>query len=362
MNKELLEKYLSNNCNEQELTLILTWFKDNGGTTECKELLQQIWEGNSDKASGDDVEYESLLHKIHHQINLMHSKELLQHGGHNIIRYNRRKHFINILRNIAALLLLPVLGFVFYTSVRYTPIWSDKISTSQAYNEVFSSVDAITKVALPDGSQVWLNHSSSLQYPATFYGKSRIVQLKGEGFFDVAHNSKIPFIVKVGDLQVVALGTTFNIMSYPEENKIETSLISGSVELLKSESIKKVSPLIKMKPGEMAIYQKDNKKLIINSINDDRYFSWKDGKLVFNAEPMGSVVKKLSRWYNVDIQIKDLELSELSLTATFIHETLPQVMDLIAYITPLNYTISNREENPDGTFTKQKVILTNKKH
>lgn len=361
MNRELLEKYLSNNYNAPELALILNWFNDYGETAECKALLQQIWERN-DKASGEDIEYDSILHKIHHQINLIHSKEVLENASNNINNYYRRKHYIRALRNIAALLLLPVLGFAFYLSVKYLPLRSDKISTSQAFNEVYSSVDAITKVTLPDGSSVYLNHSSSLKYPATFNGKSRIVELKGEGFFDIAHNPKIPFVVEVGDLQVIAHGTRFNIMSYPEEDKIETSLISGSVELLKSESSKETSPLVKMKPGELAIYHKDNEAIDINYIIDDRYFSWKDGKLVFTAEPMGSVIKKLSRWFNVDIQIKDTELSELSLTATFVHETLPQVMDLIAYITPLNYSITNREENSDGTFTKRKVILTSKKH
>ena len=98
-------------------------------------------------------------------------------------------------------------------------------------------------------------------------------------------------------------------------------------------------------------------KLVPVHIADDRYFSWKDGKLVFKKEPMGEVVKKLSRWFNVDIQIKDPELLELTYTATFVHETLPQVMELLTLVSPVSYSISNRKEISDGTIYKKKNHL-----
>ena len=135
--------------------------------------------------------------------------------------------------------MLPVLGFGLYMSFKYQSVRHGQISVNQAYNEVFSSVDAITKVTLPDGSNVWLNHSSTLKYPAMFQGDSRTVELTGEGYFEVAHNPKIPFIVKAGEIQVVAHGTTFNIMAYPDEDRIETSLINGSVELQRLNQIGK---------------------------------------------------------------------------------------------------------------------------
>ena len=222
----------------------------------------------------------------------------------------------------------------------------------------FHQLMLLPKVSLPDGSNVWLNHNSSLKYPAMFQGDSRTVELTGEGYFEVAHNPKIPFIVKAGEIQIKALGTTFNIMAYPDEDKIETSLINGSVELQRMEPNGKIIPLLKMKPTDLAIFQKSNNEISTRTINDDRYFSWKDGKLIFNKEPIGEVVKKLSRWFNVDIQVKDPELLELTYTATFVHETLPQVMELIARVSPVSYSISDRKEISSGTFSKRKVILS----
>ncbi|MEI8225573.1 MAG: FecR domain-containing protein [Bacteroidota bacterium] len=358
MNKELLQKYCSNCCTDEELSSVLEWFEESARTPEGKVLLFKIWEELPDVESNLQINFDFILDKIHHKVNLDHSKKLLEEANQNLIKYKRSKHFINILTRAAAILILPVFSFGLYMSFKYQSTRHSQISINQAYNEVFSSVDAITKVSLPDGSYVWLNHSSSLKYPAMFQGDSRTVELTGEGYFEVAHNPKISFVVKTGEIQIKALGTTFNIMAYPDEDRIETSLINGRVELQRTEPDGKVIPLLKMKPNDLAIFEKNNNEINTRKINDDRYFSWKEGKLIFNKEPIDEVVKKLSRWFNVDIQIKDPELSDLTYTATFINETLPQVMELLSLVTPINYSISNREEMSGGTFTKRKVILS----
>ena len=187
------------------------------------------------------------------------------------------------------------------------------------------------------------------------------VELNGEGYFEVVHNSKIPFIVKAGEIEIKALGTAFNVMAYPDEARIETSLICGQVELQRIDPAGIIIPLVKMKPTDLAIFKKSNSEISTRTINDDRYFSWKEGKLVFNKEPVGEVAKKLGRWFNVDIQIKDPEILNLSYTATFVHETLPQVLELMALVSPINYSISNRKEIGSGTFSKRKIILCYRK-
>jgi transmembrane sensor len=361
MNKELLVKYSNNACTEEELSSVLEWLMESARTPEGKTLLFKIWEEMPEEESDPQTNFDSILDKLHHKVNLGQSKKLLEEADQNLVKYKSRIHFKNILIRAAAILILPVLSYGLYMSLKYQSINHSQVSVNQAYNEVFSSVDAITKVTLPDGSNVWLNHSSSLKYPAIFHGNARNVELNGEGYFEVSHNSKMPFIVKTGDLQIKALGTTFNIMAYPEEDRIETSLINGQVELQRTESGGKVIPILKMRPTDLAIFQKSNNKISIHTIDDDRYFSWKEGKLVFNKEPMGEVVKKLGRWFNVDIQVKDTELLSLTYTATFVSETLPQVMDLFTLMSPVRYSISNRKLISNGTYTKRKIILSYRK-
>jgi transmembrane sensor len=150
-------------------------------------------------------------------------------------------------------------------------------------------------------------------------------------------------------------------MAYPDEDKIETSLINGIVELHRVESDGKTVQLLTMKPTDLTIFQKDKNEISTLTVGDDRYFSWKDGKLVFNKEPISEVAKRLSRWFNVDIQIKDPELNDLTYTATFVNETLPQVMELMAMVSPVSYSISDRKEISFGTFSKRKIILSYRK-
>jgi ferric-dicitrate binding protein FerR (iron transport regulator) len=362
MNKELLEKYFNNCCTDEELESVLAWFRESARTAEGKSLLLEVWEGIPNEGSDNKICFDQLLGRIHHQINLSQSKNLLEEADENLIRYKRKERFIRIFIRAAAILLFPVLGYGLYMTSRYQSTKEGQVIIDQSYNEVFSSVDAITKVTLPDGSNVWLNHSSSLRYPAIFRGDNRAVELKGEGYFEIAHNPSKPFIVTAGTLDIMAIGTTFNVMAYPEEDKIETSLIEGFVELNKAWSFSRKTPLVKMKPTDMAVYQKSNDKFTIRTIVDDRYFSWKDGKLIFNKEPIGEVASKLSRWFNVDIQIKDPKLNELTYTGTFVDETLPQVMELMAMISPVSYTISDRKEITPGTFSKRKVVIAYKQN
>lgn len=355
MNIDLIKKYCNNACTVEELNLVLKWFEEFKGTPEEKELLLRVWEETPDYVEIDEPDFEFILDKVHHRLKPGQTA--------NFNRENIRKNesFRHYFIRAAAILLIPVLTYSFYMTFKYQSVKKVRSSELQAYNEVFSSVDAITKVTLPDGSNVWLNHSSSLRYPSFFQANSRIVELKGEGYFEVAHNPDVPFIVKAGDIQITATGTVFNILAYPEEDKIETSLISGKVELKMPEPGSNGITQMKMKPTDLAIFQKTNNELIMRTVKDDRYFSWKDGKLVFNMEPMGEVVKKLRRWYNADIQINDPSLLDLNYTATFVHETLPQVMELLALITPISYSISDRKEMKNGSFTKRKIILSHRR-
>jgi len=362
MQEELLKRYCDNCCTEEELGVVLKWFKESAGTCEGKALLFKLWDEMALDDSNLKVDFDFLLDRVHHEVNLTQSKNLLQISDQNLIKYKKREKLIRILTRAAAILLFPVLGFGLYMSFKYQSAMDGQASVDQAYNEVFSSVDAITKVTLPDGSRVCLNHSSSLRYPASFRGEFRTVELKGEAYFEVTHNSRMPFIVNSGEIQILARGTTFNVLAYPDEDRIETSLINGIVELRKSIQGETAETLYEMKPTDHIIYDKITNEIFNTTINDDRYFSWREGKLVFNKEPMGVVIEKLSRWFNVDIQIKDPELFELTYTATFVDETLPQVLELMTMISPVSYSISNRKMVSPGTFTKREVILSNRKN
>lgn len=156
-------------------------------------------------------------------------------------------------------------------------------------------------IKLPDGSTVWLNAESSLKYPTTFSGKERVVELTGEGYFEVAQNSNMPFRVLFRDAEVKVLGTHFNIMAYDDEPVSQTTLIDGSV------SIESGSQRVTLHPGEQGEIPYPSPGgsgpiRVIPGIDPTVIGAWRDGTLEFKNVDLHSVMRTLGRCYNVDIQ------------------------------------------------------------
>jgi ferric-dicitrate binding protein FerR (iron transport regulator) len=152
------------------------------------------------------------------------------------------------------------------------------------------------QVVLPDGSKVWLNSATSFTYPATFEKQpSRIVQLNGEAYFEVAKDKSHPFIVKTGQQQVEVLGTHFNINCYQDEPSVTTTLAEGRVKI--SSLTGKTKVLI---PGQQGILR--NSDLTVSDANVEEALAWKNGYFRFNDESIQSIMRKISRWYNIDVQ------------------------------------------------------------
>jgi len=356
MNKRLLEKYFFNNCTDKELDTSLESFNDVKNDKELEQLLFEIYEDLNIDDFEPNTDFDALLHKIHHEINIRQIPEF-----DNIEKDSTKAVFSRLfptkLRNAAAILLVFIIGYGLFVTGKYSGSRINVNKAEETFNEVSSSPDAISKVTLPDGSLVWLNHSSILKYPAVFKGSAREVELNGEGYFEVASNRDIPFIVNVKQIKITAYGTSFNLMAYADEDRVETSLIDGSVEIFKQLSNGELAHLYKMNQHDHVVYLENEDKIQVRTIKDDRYLSWKDGKLIFTEAPFEEVVQKLSRWFNVDIEIEDNRLNGMTLTATFVNETLPQVMELLAYALPIDYSITKREGYQDGTFSKRQVFL-----
>ncbi len=164
------------------------------------------------------------------------------------------------------------------------------------YNTLSTPMGGQYQLALPDGSRVWLNSGSSIRFPTAFIGKERIVELKGEAFFDIKENKKMPFIVHTSNsMDIRVLGTQFNVMAYDDEKNINTTLIEGSVQILKE------SGTALLEPGQAAILNKGTGKIRIAAADIEEAMAWKNGYFIFSNENIESIMRKVSRWYNVDV-------------------------------------------------------------
>jgi transmembrane sensor len=177
---------------------------------------------------------------------------------------------------------------------------NDKSST----NQLIIPYGNRSKITLSDNTVVWLNAGSRLIYPSKFTGKRRQVQLFGEAFFDVAKNKEMPFIVKTSSLEVKVLGTEFNVSAYPEDNTVQTVLKEGSVTIRRNNSGLFESDLI-IKPNQMAVFNKNTQDSKIYDVDAAYYTIWIKGLLSFNDQDMSRILKKLERYYNIQIRYAD---------------------------------------------------------
>lgn len=164
-----------------------------------------------------------------------------------------------------------------------------------AYNTLAVPRGGQFQLTLSDGSKVWLNAASSLKYPVVFNSAERIVELSGEAYFEIAQNVEKPFKVVTRGQVVEVLGTHFDIESYPDEENQTTTLLQGSVRVTSSSS----SSILK--PGQKVIDRENSGRLMTAEANVEEAIAWKEGNFMFNDEQIQSMMKKLSRWYDVDV-------------------------------------------------------------
>lgn len=252
------------------------------------------------------------------------------------------------------LLMTSVLLILKQTKESFTAL--KKNNTSQ----VFTYNGTRSKILLPDGSNVWLNAGSSLNYSKKFDSDLREVYLSGEAFFDVVKNSKRPFVIHTSKMDIKVLGTQFNVKAYELDKTFETSLINGSVEVfLKNNSGKKYV----LKPNQKLVLlnelsekrnsytAKSTKELPYIQIKELTYVkgtdtniesSWTKNILAFEDEAFTEVAKKMERWYDVTIEFKNNRWEEQYLSGSFEKESLEQSMKALQFSTGFTFEIKDK--------------------
>lgn len=222
-----------------------------------------------------------------------------------------KKPFYNstFFRVAAIIVLILLSNFMFY--LINGKMQSEKVS---AWQEIVVPRGNRMKMILPDSTVVWLNNETKLRYASDFQ-ENRTVELIGEAYFNVTHDSKHPFLVNIGNHQIKVLGTRFSVNAYPEENIIETSLISGSVQFETfSETNQSKSYLLE--PGNTLLFNKSNNAVNLEKIQSAYYAYWEDGMYSFKDESFESLACKIKRIFNIEIVFEDPKLKTKTFTGT----------------------------------------------
>jgi transmembrane sensor len=337
----LLPGYLSGDVPDKDRAIIDEWRNDSPENEALYLESLKAWEAMT----------------LLYEMEKFNSFEALKKVSPRLVHPNSSKWWITLQR-AAAILLLPVLVYSGYLTLQNISL---KNPIEQVIMQTVSSRQGmVTKFSLADGTKVWLNSSSELQFPIRFTGDLREVKLKGEAYFEVTKNEKQPFRVNAKELNIEVLGTSFNVISYDNDTQAEVILAEGKVKLsTDKDQVKKEYGF--MHPGQRAVYQEKLQKVTTREVDVDKYIAWRDGNLIFRDDKMEDVLKRLSRWFNVEIVISDPEIKSYIYKATFRNENLKQVLNLLKLSAPIDYKIIESKELPGNEFTKQKIYLMKKR-
>ena len=226
---------------------------------------------------------------------------------------------------------------------------ADRTGETIAFNEVTAPYGTMTRIVLPDSSRVWINTGSSLEYPSRFRaGERRTVRMTGEAYFEVHADEKRPFVVEVGDLNVTAKGTAFNINAYDMLRETVVTLVSGKVDVAAG-GVKN-----RLLPEQQLSYYADG-TMRITDADTFRGTSWKDGILAFRDDALSDVFNRLGQIYRVQFEIMDPELGDYVYRATFRGETFDQILRLLEISAPIRFEEQPRHQESDSGFS-EKII------
>lgn len=322
--EELINKYLLGTASEKQMLELEQWVNESDENRRIFSKAVNIAAVSSRRnpEMGNNIED---LHKI---IVDLRKKEL---------KRRFRRMFATI--TVAASIVLFISLYANYRIAKYKTDVDYILAQSNVTLEYSTPYGTKSKVLLPDSSIVWLNSGSNISFPSKFSGNSREVYFSGEGFFEIAKDSTHPMnVITPQGLNVIVLGTQFNLSAYTDNKDISIMLVSGKVEIETKQGNKKFSIM----PKERCIVDNNSAKYVINIPQDTLpILGWKAGWLVFDDVPLEQVFKNMRRVYGVEFIFKDKTIFNQKLSAKFKDESLTQVLDLMHRVSLINYFIKD---------------------
>ncbi len=207
------------------------------------------------------------------------------------------------------------------------------------YNTLIVGHGQEYNIELSDGTQVWLNSESRLKYPTQFKGNVRELEIEGEGFFKVAHNKDMPFVVKTAHMDIQVLGTSFNVNAYAEEDYMSTTLLEGSVKVLSDNGETYV-----IKPDQQVVYYTLNGTLTSKEVDARMYALWIEGVFAFEEESLQQIMHKFSRWYDINYTFEDEEAAQKIFSGKLPRfQTCNELLEIIEKTTSVTFEINNNQ-------------------
>ncbi|MCG8310257.1 MAG: DUF4974 domain-containing protein [Cytophagales bacterium] len=315
----IIYKSLTNNANEKERDQLNRWLNASAQNRRVFQHLKKDWATRTPEPTL--INEDEVLERIWNE-------------GTDIS--SRSTSVISLLWKVAAsLLVILTLGYLVFSIIDK----QDRQKTDVVRKKIIKEnpVGQKSKLFLPDGSIVWLNAASSIQYWDTFTDSSRIVVLEGEAYFEVAKDSLRSFIVETFGISTEALGTVFNINSYAEDLETKISLISGKVKVSSYDSS------FFLNPGNAISFDNDTHTPKRYNFDISEVPAWKDGIFILKNAEFDEVITKLERWYGVHIHVEGPSPDDWQISGRFDNKYLVDVLELMQYSREFDFRLKNKD-------------------
>jgi ferric-dicitrate binding protein FerR (iron transport regulator) len=347
--KELLEKLISGRISREEEEELFDLVNNQDIDDKIIAWLYMRWDGSPKRSIGfhSDRIYEKI--RTHLNFPAKSSKEERAFVNYVIEKQNTSnpRTLQRLLKYVAVFVIASVSSYFLAKHNGF----GEKF-TEGNYTEVRAENGSKSAIILPDSTNIKLNSGSYLRYPTDFTGMNRKVYFEGEAFFKVKPGHPYPFYVNTGNISIRVTGTEFNVKSFPDDQYIETTLISGSIIIEELDQEKKIKNQVVLNPNQLAVYNKNTNILEITNLvveeeiveeiipkqavlvtadvpivkSPEITTAWTDDNLVIYNERFDEFLIRLERWYNVDIEIVDEDLKEFRYHATFKNETIEEAL------------------------------------
>lgn len=325
----LITRYLMGNASTGEIEELRHWIESDEQHKRYFQRQQDIWAVLNPTIDINDIDAENAELKV------------LRKAGIASSRLAIFKKLLGYWSRIAAVVILPLLAVVGY--LIYRPLEERDIADAT----ISTSFGCLSRTVLPDGTTVWLNANSSLQYDPMMDDNVRNVILHGEAYFDVKADAKHPFNVKTPYMTVTATGTEFNVNAY--DSSASVTLVDGKV------SVEVESKSMTLNPGEHLAVA-DGRPTISNHINTEKYCCWRNGTLIFEDEPLFNICNRLQQIYDVEFDIAP-ELKERTFRMILNGENISEVVRFFELAAPVTCEFENLKFPDDTTKFKSRIRI-----
>lgn len=317
----LIARKLSGEATLKELAQFEAWVCSSEQNRKSFEQIRRIWQNSKRPISSHDV-----------QRALSSVKTTILKKEEHIPKRRLLQRWMQAAAVIAMPLLL-ALGWY---------LGNKSVHSVELYSELIAPEGQVAESILADGTHVWLNAGSSLRYDPSFQGDQRNVELIGEGYFKVSKNPEKPFVVITSELRIKVLGTSFNVRAYSDENHTEAVLEEGAIEMYLTDYPNQ-DP-VKIKPGEQAIYNPEQKNIQIQETDTYLHTAWHDRKFVFKDADLKTIIYHLERFYKVRFHLKDTAMGETRFRGTFEYDQdILDALEAIEQTTSIRFRVEGRD-------------------